>query len=58
MTPDDLHARRLSLGMTQAQLASALGATPNTVARWERGELKIERPETLALALEALEARQ
>ncbi|MFN2442764.1 MAG: DUF2283 domain-containing protein [Thermoanaerobaculia bacterium] len=47
----DLRLRRESLGMTQAELASALGTTANTIARWERGELRVEHPRMLALAI-------
>jgi transcriptional regulator with XRE-family HTH domain len=32
---------RLARGMTQEQLADQLLVAPNTVARWERGELEI-----------------
>ncbi|OGS01168.1 MAG: hypothetical protein A2V88_08790 [Elusimicrobia bacterium RBG_16_66_12] len=39
MTGLELRARRHELGLTQVQLASALGVRSNTVARWERGEL-------------------
>ena len=37
----ELKALRLRLGMTQAALAQAVGVVPNTLARWERGELAI-----------------
>jgi transcriptional regulator with XRE-family HTH domain len=33
---------RASLGLTQAEMAEALGVTVNTWARWERGELAIQ----------------
>ena len=36
--PERLKEIRLELGMTQAQLAEALGVRGNTAARWERGE--------------------
>lgn len=32
---------RLGRGMTQEQLATLLFVAPNTVARWERGELEV-----------------
>jgi transcriptional regulator with XRE-family HTH domain len=39
-----LRTERQRLGFSQAKLADALGVTANTVARWERGEMKIARP--------------
>lgn len=45
---------RDALRMTQAELASYLGVAPNTIARWERGEMQIERPEMVLSALEQL----
>lgn len=50
----DLKAQRLALGLSQRKLAEALGVSPNTVARWERGELRIAQPKMLGLALERL----
>src|SRR5450756_1103011 len=50
----ELRLRREGLGLTQAQLASALGVSSNTIARWERGEMKIENPRLLSLAMAAL----
>lgn len=41
MTGNELRKRRARMGLTQAQLAAHLGVDPNTVARWERGELPI-----------------
>ena len=53
MTGDELRNKREELGMTQEQLAVALGVAPNTVARWERGERNI--PPYLSLALQTVE---
>lgn len=37
--PNDIVRLRLDLGMTQAALDRALGASPGTVGRWERGSV-------------------
>lgn len=39
-----LRKRRKALGMTQVELAQALGVTSNTVARYERDESGIPEP--------------
>ena len=40
----DIKALRQRVGLTQKQLAGAVGVKPNTVARWERGELGVSAP--------------
>jgi transcriptional regulator with XRE-family HTH domain len=57
MTGQELKDFRARLGLSQAQLASALGVAVMTVSRWERGEQRIEHPQMLQLALERLEDR-
>ncbi len=47
-----LKVKRNELNFTQEQLAGELGVTANTVARWERDEMKI--PPFLHLALETI----
>lgn len=49
-------ARRAELGMTQADLAAALGVNQITVSRWERGVQRI--PGHAMLALDALAAQR
>jgi DNA-binding transcriptional regulator YiaG len=44
MTGQQLKAIRKRLGWTQAKVASAVGVSANTVARWERDEVKISEP--------------
>jgi transcriptional regulator with XRE-family HTH domain len=51
----ELLARRKSLGLTQSELAERLGVASNTVARWERGELTIARPEMLRVMLQHIQ---
>jgi len=58
MTGEELRAARAALGLSQAALGRALGVPQATVWRWEAGEHPIERPLMMALALEALRARQ
>ena len=41
MTGAALKSLRSRLGLTQAALAEAVGVVPNTLARWERGEIGI-----------------
>lgn len=56
MTRQEFRERRKALGMTQAQLAAALGVHAVTVSKWERGVLVI--PVSIALALDALAAQR
>lgn len=56
MTGKELRNRRKELGFTQEQLAEKLKVTANTVARWERDEMKI--PSFLGLALETIERKR
>lgn len=51
MTGAALRALRLTLGLTQCQLADALGMHPNTVARMERGEKPISKRTEATLRL-------
>lgn len=53
MESDELKAKRVALGLTQAQLAEILEVKPNTVARWERGVLAV--PRTVELAMETVD---
>jgi predicted ATPase/DNA-binding CsgD family transcriptional regulator len=54
--PAGLAGRRKALGLTQSALGESLGVRRNTVARWERGDLRVARPEWLDMALSNLEA--
>jgi transcriptional regulator with XRE-family HTH domain len=51
----DLRARRQAMSLSQTQLGGQLGIPSNTIARWERGEMVIQQPYILELALERLE---
>jgi DNA-binding transcriptional regulator YiaG len=53
-----LRREREQIDMSQLELARRLSVSPNTVARWERGELKIEHPGMLELALASLRSRR
>jgi DNA-binding transcriptional regulator YiaG len=44
MTGSQLRAVRRALGLTQAALAGRLAVSSNTVARWERDEVRITPP--------------
>jgi non-specific serine/threonine protein kinase len=54
VTPEELRERRKGLGLSQASLGRALGISPNTLARWERGELRLSNPSLVRLALDGL----
>jgi len=51
MTGKQFKQHRRALRLTQKQLATALGLTPNSVARLERGERKIGGPVAKLLTL-------
>jgi transcriptional regulator with XRE-family HTH domain len=44
MSNRELLKIRKRLGLTQKQLAEKIGVRSNTIARWERGEVKISEP--------------
>jgi predicted ATPase/DNA-binding CsgD family transcriptional regulator len=52
--PAELRERRQMLHLTQVQLGRVLGVSPNTVARWERGNLSIRHGDLVAMALDRL----
>ncbi len=52
MNGKELKEKRNNLALTQEQLANELNVTGNTVARWERDEMKI--PPFLHLAMETV----
>ena len=54
MTPADLRAARLALGITQRELARRLDVSKDVLNRWERGRNTIQHPAILRLALERL----
>ena len=49
-----IKAARKRLGMSQSQLAEALGVTVTTISRWERGERAPHMPGLIVKAVEAL----
>jgi predicted ATPase/DNA-binding CsgD family transcriptional regulator len=51
----ELRARRQALRLSQAGLARALGVAANTVARWERGELRIGDPARVSATMTRLD---
>lgn len=54
MTPADIIAARKALGLTQSQMAEALRLGPNgsrTVRRWEKGEIPVSGPASVAIEL-------
>lgn len=53
MNGKELKEKRNNLSLTQEQLGNELNVTSNTVARWERDEMKI--PPFLHLAIETIE---
>lgn len=57
MSAAELRSRRVALGMSQRSLATELGVTTTTVARWERGERAISNAVLVRLALGMLEVR-
>ncbi len=48
LKPNDVRELRRELGLSQSAFARLVGVAPNTVARWERGELGM-RPTTARL---------
>jgi DNA-binding transcriptional regulator YiaG len=43
MSPHHLRQIRKRLRLTQVQFAELVGVAPNTIARWERGELRMRK---------------
>jgi putative zinc finger/helix-turn-helix YgiT family protein len=42
-TPDSLRFMRKALGLRGQELAALLGTSPETISRWERGKMPIDR---------------
>ena len=58
MDGETLKQARAALGLTQEQLAEALGLPRVTITRWETGTVAIRHGRLVALALEALHKRK
>lgn len=52
MTPAELRAKRLKLGLTQTALAKRLDVNIKTIIRWESGAVAI--PKVVEIALKSL----
>jgi predicted ATPase/DNA-binding XRE family transcriptional regulator len=52
LSGSELRRRRRALGLTQAALADLLGIAATSVARWERGEQRVSRPDSVRAILE------
>lgn len=57
MDPDELKVIRKQLGLTQTELAEALGVRRGAVARWETGTRRITEPVARLLVRLQHEAR-
>lgn len=56
MTGKEFKIKRVTLDMTQAEIAKELDVSGNTISRYETGDLPV--PKTVELAVEALERRR
>jgi len=54
MNPVELKARRLALGLSQAELADLVGVAQNAVSQWETGSRR-PKPGTAVMLAEALD---
>jgi transcriptional regulator with XRE-family HTH domain len=52
---DEFNGKRIRLGLTQTELAEMLDMKPNTISRYETGNLSISK--VVELAIEAIENR-
>lgn len=48
----DIKARRTALGISQAELAAAIGVARNTVSRWENGKIQVRHGKMVSLAID------
>jgi DNA-binding transcriptional regulator YiaG len=58
ITGVEIKRLRTRMRLTQAELAAELGVTENTVARWERDEMKMSEPAVRLLRSLAAQRRQ
>ena len=54
MLSQKLKETRKELGLTQKAFGDMLGISPNTIARYERGEMQPQHPVVLEMAIEYL----
>ena len=57
MTGEEVRRLRERLGPTQVQLAELVGVAPNSVARWEREEMKVRESAARLMQLLAQQRR-
>ena len=57
MTGEEVRRLRRQLGVTQVELAQLVGVAPNSVARWERGEMRVRESAARLMRLLAQQRR-
>ncbi|MCC6765238.1 MAG: helix-turn-helix domain-containing protein [Deltaproteobacteria bacterium] len=57
MTGGEVRAIRDRLRLSQSEFAALVGVTPNSVARWERGEMAVRESAARLMQLLAVQAR-